>query len=208
MKRSSGIPLLVLFSLFACDQQAVAPAIDAGPDFAIAEPDVNKNDVLRFEDHIATSWTDPSNGLRATHTTFPIPFLGAPESDCGPQEDLATIDFQQVGVVDPVDLLSSKLHINASGPVWVIVRDINQPGDCYGVKLVAEGPGDIRYIDNDTFGVMPGETAKNEWGYNASGTLTTPDGQALDYKGFAHFTVKADGGEPEVTRILTRVSLR
>jgi hypothetical protein len=207
--RKSSIPVALLVSLLACDQQMVAPVADPGPNLARAEKvDANKNQVIRFQDHFAQSWTDANSSLRATHTTFPIPFMDEAETDCGPQQDLAKFDFKQVGVEDPVDFFASEFHINASGPVWVIVRDLSQPGDCYGVKLIAEGPGDLRYLDNDAFGVAPGETAKNEWGFNASGTLTTPDARVLAYKGFAHYTVKADGGEPEFTRILERVELR
>ena len=202
----SGTALVLLLPVVACEQQSLAPSVDASPVFAAASLD--KNSVLRYQDHLATSWTDATSGLRATHTTFPIPFGNRPETDCGPQADLATIDFKQIGVVDPVDVFTSELHLNASGPVWVIVRDMNQPGDCYGVKLIAEGPGEIRYVDNDAFGVAPGEFAKNEWGYSAKGSLTTPDGQVLAYKGFAHYTVKADGGEPAFTRILEQVSLQ
>ena len=41
------------------------------------------------------------------------------------------------------------------GPLWVIIRDVNQAGDCYGVKLVAEGWGEMQVTDNDIFGVGP-----------------------------------------------------
>lgn len=204
--RYSGIPLVLLVSIMACEQQSVAPSVDASPAFGSASLD--KNTVLRFQDHFANSWTDASSGLRATHTTFPIPFGDEAETDCGPQADLATIDYKQIGVVNPIDFFASELHFKADGPVWVIVRDLSQPGDCYGVTLVAEGPGEIRYVDNDVLGVAPGEFAKNEWGFKASGTLTTPDGRQLAYHGTAHYTIKVRGGEPEFTRILERVTLR
>jgi hypothetical protein len=205
--RYSGIPLVLLLSAAACEQQPVAPSGDGSPAFASAKLD--KNQVLRFQDHFANSWTGTGTSLRATHTTFPIPdFDGQPETDCGPQTDLSPINFKQVGVVNPIDFFASELHLKADGPVWVIVRDLSQPGDCYGVTLVAEGPGEIRYVDNDAFGVAPGEFAKNEWGFKANGTLTTPDGRQLSYQGTAHYTVKVSGGEPEFTRILERVSLR
>lgn len=204
--RYSSIPLVLLLSLVACEQQSVAPTVDEAPAFANAS--IDKNTVLRYQDHFAQSWTDANSSLRATHTTFPIPFGDEAETDCGPQADLATIDFTQIGVVNPIDFFASELHLKADGPVWVIVRDLSQPGDCYGVKLVAEGPGEIRYVDNDAFGVAPGEFAKNEWGFKASGTLTTPDGRTLTYRGTAHYTMKVRGGEPEFTRILERVTLR
>jgi hypothetical protein len=205
--RSPGIPLVLLLSLIACEQQPAAPAVGATP--AFAKSSLDKNMIVRYQDHFATSWTDENSSLRATHTTFPIPdFNGQPETDCGPQADLDRIDYKQVGVVNPFDFFASELHVKASGPVWVIVRDLSQPGNCYGVKLVAEGPGEVRYVDNDAFGVAPGEFAKNEWGFKASGTLTTPDGRTLSYLGTTHYTVKVAGGEPEFTRIIERVTLR
>jgi hypothetical protein len=203
--RYSAIPLVLLLPLAACEQQPVAPAVDAVPAFATAKLD--KNTVLRFQDHFATSWTGEGSTLRATHTTFPIPFGTQPETDCGPQNDLAMIDYKQVGVVDPEDFFASELHMKASGPVWIIVRDLSQPGDCYGVTLVAEGPGEIRYVDNDAFGVAPGEYGANAWGFIASGTLTTPDGRTLSYRGIARYTVVATGGEPDFTTIVERVIL-
>ena len=111
--RNLSIPVALLVSLLGCDQQPVAPVVGAGPDLVRAEKvDPNKNQVIRFQDHFAQSWTDANSSLRATHTTFPIPLFGEPEPDCGPQEDLAMIDFKQVGVVDPVDFFASELHIN------------------------------------------------------------------------------------------------
>jgi hypothetical protein len=206
--RNPGIPVALLVSLLACDRQALAPVIDGGPEFARAKVDPNKNQVIRFQDHFATSWTDANSSLRATHTTFPIPFGEEPEPDCGPQADLAKIDFKQVGVVDPVDFFASELHVKASGPVWVIVRDLSQPGDCYGVKLIAEGPGTIRYLDNDWFGQNPEEPQANSWGFSASGTLTTPDGRTLTYQGFSHYVVTSRGGEPVFSPVVERVTLR
>ena len=205
--RHPAIPVALLVCLLGCDQETVAPATDTGLDLASTKVDVNKNQVIQFQDHLATSWTDAGSGLRATHTTFPIPLLGQPEPDCGPQQDLAMIDFQQVGVVDPVDFFASELHINGGGPVWVIVRDMNQPGDCYGVKLIAEGPGEIRYVDSDAFGLNTGEYGANAWGYTATGTLTTPDGRTLSYRGLARYTTVATGGEPDFVAIVERVIL-
>jgi hypothetical protein len=208
--RNPSIPAALIFALLACEQQPVAPPVDVGPALARAAVDPNKNQVIRYQDHFATSWTDANSSLRATHTTFPIPFGGAPETDCGPQADLAMIDYQQVGVVDPVDFFLSELHINASGPVWIIVRDLSQPGDCYGVKLIAQGPGEIRYLDNDQLGALPGQTKANSWGFIASGTLTTPDGRLVSYQGTARYVVKATDNpdEPRFKAVVERVTLR
>jgi hypothetical protein len=44
------------------------------------------------------------------------------------------IAFQDVGIIDAHDFFASFLHTNAAGGVWIVVRDLNQPGDCFGAK--------------------------------------------------------------------------
>jgi hypothetical protein len=198
--RNLAIPLVLLLSFVACDRQPVAPTAE-GASALSRTKDLNNSKVVRYQDHFAASWTDPSNGLRATHTTFPIPLFGVPEPDCGPQQDLNLIDYKQVGVVDLVDFFASELHVKAGGEVWIIIRDMNQAGDCYGVKLIAEGLGTVKYNDNDWLGVAPGEKATNAWSIKGSGTLTTPDGRTVGYEGSGRYTVKVHGGEPDFTRI-------
>jgi hypothetical protein len=206
--RCSTTALLLLLTLGACEQQPATPSTEVLPAFAAASLD--KNMVLRYKDHFATSWTDANSSLRATHTTFAIPFGDPPqmETDCGPQADLATIDFRQVGVVNPLDFFASELHLNANGPVWIIVRDVNQAGDCYGVKLIAQGPGEIRYLDNDALGLSPDQNSANSWGFIASGTLTTPNGRTLNYEGAARYVVSVRNGEETFTPAVERVTLR
>ena len=208
--RNSGIASVLLLSLLACDQQSVGPTSEARAELSAA--DANRVQILRFEDHFAISWTGASSGLRATHTTFPIPFGedAEPEPDCGPQADLAMIDGRDIGVVNPADFFLSDLHRKMSGPVWIIVRDLNQPGDCYGVKLIAEGMGEIRYIDNDAFGVNPDQKSANSWGFEASGTLTTPDGRQVSYRGTARYVAQnvKGGGDPRFIPAVERVTLR
>jgi hypothetical protein len=203
----STTALLLLLTMNACDQEPATPSTEVLPAFATAG--IDQNMVLRYQDHFANSWTDANNGLRATHTTFAIPFGDPPrmEKDCGPQADLATINFRQVGVVNPLDFFASELHLNANGPVWIIVRDLNQAGDCYGVKLIAEGPGEIRYLDNDAFGVSPDQTSANSWGFIASGTLTTPAGRKLTYEGEARYVVNVRDGEQTFVPAVERVTL-
>jgi hypothetical protein len=205
--RCSTTALLLLLTVSACEQQPATPSDEVL--FALTAAKLDKNMVLRYKDHLATSWTDANSSLRATHTTFAIPFGDPPrmERDCGPQADLATIDFRQVGVINPLDFFASQLHLNANGPVWIIVRDLNQAGDCYGVKLIAEGPGQIRYLDNDAFGVSPDQESANSWGFSASGTLTTPDGRTLQYEGAARYVVTVKNGEATFTPAVEQVNL-
>jgi hypothetical protein len=189
--RNLALPLVLLLSFVACDQQPVAP-----PAEALAKADNPKANIqiLRFQDHFAAAWGGfEESGLRAIHTTFPIPesddpFI--PETNCGPQADLDKIDFKRVGQENLVDFFASDFHMKANGRVWIIVRDRHQAGDCYGVKLIAEGWGTIKYNDNDWLGVAPGEKATNAWSFKATGTLTTPGGRQVRYEGDARYTVK------------------
>jgi hypothetical protein len=180
--------LSLLMGLAACDGQPVAPVGGDTPAFNwMNNPDNGNLRIQRFQEHFATSWTDPKNGLRATHTTFPIPFMDAPETDCGPQTELTPLDVQDVGLLsDPFFL--SWLHRNMKGQLWVIIRDVTQVGDCYGNKLIAEGWGNMHYTDNDLFGFVEGDKNSNAWGFGGRGLLTTPDGRNVRYNGHARFT--------------------
>ena len=75
------------------------------------------------------------------------------------------------------------------------------------MKLIAEGPGEIRYLDNDQFGQNEGENQANSWGFIASGTLTTPDGRTLTYQGVSRYVVTSRNGEQVFTPVVERVSL-
>jgi hypothetical protein len=69
--------------------------------------------------------------------------------------------------------------------VWITVRDLAQPGDCFDALLIAEGPGSLYGTDNDLFGVDPGASNTNAWGWSATGALTTPGGAEVGYSGHA-----------------------
>ena len=185
------IALLALpFLVAACDREPVQSLAPFGGHLASSwmnNPDNGNPRIARFGDFFAVSWTDPGTGLRATHTNFPI----GSEPDCGPQQDLDPVEAQQVGVLlDP--FFESQIRANVKGEVWIIVRDLNQAGDCYDNLLVAEGTGDVRYNDNDLFGVGPEASNTNAWGFSGHGVLTTPGGQQLGYDGHARFVVSKD----------------
>lgn len=188
----------LLTGLTACDRQPAAPATEDTPSLNwMNNPDNGNIRIARFQEHFAFSWTDPRNGLRATHTTFPIPFMDAPETDCGPQEELTPLDVQDVGLIDAIDLFASQIRRNMEGPLWVIIRDVNQAGSCYGNRLIAEGWGEMHYSDNDLFGAGPEDNNANAWGFGGKGTLVTPQGEQVRYSGHARFTftgkLDADG---------------
>jgi hypothetical protein len=183
--------------LIACQGEPVAPTRNAAPTFDFMNnPDNGNIRIVRHGTDIAVSWTDPKTGLRATHTTFPIPFNGSPETDCGPQSALDPVAQQEVGLlVDPVFL--SQIRANAKGTVWIIIRDVNQPGDCYGNKLIAEGTGELHYTDNDTWGAGPEGGNTNAFGWMAQGTVTSvDDGSELRYNGALRYTFRFLGGDP------------
>lgn len=197
--RNLTIPLVLLLSFVGCDQQPTAPVGEETPALNwMNNPDNDNIRIQRFQEHFAASWTDPKNGLRATHTTFPIPFMDAPETDCGPQTELTPLDVQDVGLIDAFDLFASQIRRNMRGPLWVIIRDVTRTGTCYGNKLIAEGLGEMHYIDSDLFGVGPEGENANAWGFAGSGTLTKVGGGTLSYTGHARFTVVIKPGQDPV----------
>jgi hypothetical protein len=190
------IPLLLL----ACGQEPAAVAPN-GPEFNwMNNPDNGNVRISRYGTDWAISWTDLETGLRATHTTFPIGFGNPPqpELDCGPQEALDPVAEQDVGLADANDFLLSWFRSNSKGQLWIIVRDMNQTGDCYGVALVAEGIGSFHYTDNDIFGWYPEDgsirTNNNAWGVMAQGKLTGVNGETIQYSG--HYRITWDPQTP------------
>jgi hypothetical protein len=159
---------------------------EAGPLYDwMNNPDNGNVRIVRFEEEFAISWSDAANGLRATHATVPLGDL-----DCGPQDVLDPISNQLTGNIDPDEFFDSWFRMNSQGTVWITVRDLNQPGNCFGALLVAEGWGEISNTDNDIFGLTPGQHNANVWGSMAHGKLTTPDGESVEYAG--HFRARVN----------------
>ena len=174
----------------ACAQEPVAPTsqqISSGPSYAWANnPDNGNPRIVRGADYFGTCWTDPSNGLRACHLVYPLGGGGNP--DCGLQEDSDPIEYQDVGTWNPEDPYSSWIHRVVKGPVFITIRDVNQVGTCAGNVLVAEGWGEFRYIDNDTFGSPLGGNT-NAWRFRGnSNDLRAPDGTRMVYNGGGNLT--------------------
>jgi hypothetical protein len=107
-----------------------------------------------------------------------------------------------VGTIDPDDFFASWLRLHAKGSLWVTVRDLTQPGDCFGNRLVAEGWGEVTNTDNDLLGLAPGDNNANAWGAMATGTLTAVDGSQIRYEG--HFRAKSSlsGGGKLLTAVV------
>lgn len=190
MPRCIPVTVLLLAGLTACDGQPPTASVEPQLNW-MNNPDNGNIRIARFQEHFATSWTDPRNGLRATHTTVPL-------GNCGPQVELDPLDVQDVGLfIDGDEFFLSWLHRNMTGRLWVIVRDPSQPGTCFGNKLIAEGWGEMHYTDNDVFGAGPDDQNANAWGFAGRGTLTTPQGTQVRYNGHARFTftgrLDADG---------------
>ena len=192
----------VVTGLSACDRQPVAPSDPEAPAYNwMNNPDVGNIRITRFEEGFIACWSDATNGLRACHSTIP---LGDGTLSCGPQAVLDPIQVQQVGLIDELDFFASWLHHNTKGTVWITVRDLTQPGDCAGNRLVAEGWGTVHYTDNDLFGTAPGDRNANAWGFIASGKLTAPDGETVGYTGQTHLRVNNAVGFKETS---ARVSI-
>lgn len=188
--RKCILALALVPLLAACDAQPTAPYADTLPTGSATplfdwtnNPDVGNVRVFRWENHFLVCWTDDFGGpvgLRACHST--VPLGNGTESDCGPQEFLDPIAGQDVVLHDPSD---PEIRRVLQGTVWITVRDQNQPGECFGGALVAEGPGQLYGTDNDLFGTDADDASANAWGWNATGDLVTPDGEQVRYSG--HF---------------------
>jgi len=167
----------------ACGDQPIAPPA-RGPAVTanwMNNPDNGNFRIERFEGGVAVCWTDPDTGLRACHSTTPLG--GGTEPDCGPQQDLDPVAHQHLGIDD-----FAEIHVNVIGDVFITVRDVTQSGDCFGAQLVAEGMGQFHYTDNDADGTPPWDNNANAWGFMATGVLTTPGGEAVQYHGVARWT--------------------
>ena len=178
--RGRILAIAVALALMGCGREADMATAPPAPAFDFSNnPDNGNPRVFRYQDEFGVAWTDPGSGLRVTHwsTRFLV------EPGCGDFEGRGPIAFQQVGLLDLADIFASQLRVNAMGDVWVIVRDLNQPGNCFGAALVAEGWGSIHYTDNDAFGLGPNQPNANAWGYIGDGVLTTPTGGTVRYSG-------------------------
>lgn len=178
MRRPSFL-LLPLLVLACSDQTPVEPLVEQPAFNFLNNPDNGNFRIWRFQDAILTCWTDPGSGLRACHAT--VPLGGGSDPDCGLQSPADPIAWQMV----VVDEEAVRVAANVLGDVWITVRNTNVAGVCFGSDLVAEGWGSLHYTDNDAFGV--GSNNANQWGFTASGLLTTPAGDLATYAGHARF---------------------
>ena len=188
--RVSILTLGVAVSLMGCGREASMPSAPAAPAFDFSNnPDNGNPRIFRYQDEFGVAWTDPGSNLRVTHwsTRFQV------EPGCGDFEGVGPIAFQEVGLIDLADIFASQIRLNAKGTVWIIVRDLNQPGNCFGAALVAEGWGSVHYNDNDAFGLDPDHSNANAWGYTGDGILTTPAGDVVRYNGHLRIAVTGAG---------------
>ena len=209
MRLKALLTVLVLAAFaVSCDQSAPTALTDdaAAPapmlDFT-NNPDNGNVRIFRGEEHFVACWSDATNGLRACHSTIPLGL--SPEPDCGLQALGDMIEFQEVGIFDPADPFSSWLHQVVKGEVFITVRDLNTPGDCFGSALVAEGRGEFGAQDNDIFGTGPTQNNNaNAWGLRGRGELTTPDGSMVAYIGHARFTWNKNMSKPTSLMVAVR----
>ncbi|NIM49591.1 MAG: hypothetical protein GTN62_05220 [Gemmatimonadales bacterium] len=156
-------------------------------------PDNGNPRIWRYQDHFAFGWTDPSTRVRAFHTTYPLA-----DPDCSPLDFFEPMSFQDVADLDPDDFLRSRFRDLADADeIWILVRDLNEPGVCFGAKLLAQGVGKMHGTDNDFFAWYPNDRNNaNAYGYVAQGKLTSPGGDKRHYNGVfrCHWD---DDGVPE-----------
>jgi len=184
--RWPGFLLLPLLLVACTDTQPVAP-IEDGPVFNWMNNLDNGNvQITRYLAHFAACWSDDPirGGLRVCHATLP---LSPPEPDCGLQALGDPIDTQEVGDLIEPEWWTSFIHAIQTGETWVTLRDESQVGACFGSKLLAQGWGEVKYVDNSVFGSgLQGNNA-NAWSFRGRGNLIpVDDGSAIAYKGHAH----------------------
>lgn len=206
MKVLCPILALVLLASLGCND--ITSPVERGDSPSLssestqAKWDNNPGNLRVYRDPVgffAASWTDPETGLRATHTTVP---LGAPgANDCGLLDLIDPVDHQDVLVGPDPSFDGGRIIHVIDDELWIIVRDLTQPGDCFGAKLVAEGPGDFHGNDNDvSFTVNNND---NTWGFSGHGNLTTPDGGSLRYNGHVRFIAGFDQNDEDFFRVLS-----
>jgi hypothetical protein len=163
------IPLLIVLLAFvavSCDQQPTSPVNDQA---VVENPTFNwMNDhggslrVYRFADDYAACWTGRT-GLRACHAT--VPLGGGAEPDCGLQVVAEPGAWQDVLIKEDAWEDLDRMATHFTGGVYITVRDLNSPGDCFDAELVAEGWGSVVALDNAIFGATEPNT--NTWGASA-----------------------------------------
>ena len=178
--------LLVPLALIGCQDAPTGPSVQSPQYDWMNNPDNGNLRVFRVDAHTIVCWTDAGTQLRACHATLPLGGAN-PDPDCGLQDVIDPTSRQEIGEFDPSDVPGSWLHVNQKGDVWITVRDLTIPGDCFGNRLVAEGMGTLHYSDNDLFGSAPGDHNANTWGFTAQGRLTRPEGGTVVYQGRNQF---------------------
>lgn len=176
------VAALALFVAVSCDQQPVEPAADQVAEVTFDfsnNPDNGNLNIYRDEWSLVLCWSDADNGLRVCQGTGPMGG-DSPDPDCGAQEELDPIWYQDAGGFEDFD---SWLREVAKGDVYITVRDESTPGDCFGDALVAEGYGKMVINDNNVYGSADGPN-KNVWKFKGHGNkLMTPDGGYMSYSG-------------------------
>ncbi len=190
------VPLLLLLAVLpaACSEPVSAPrAVVSQPamkaDF-MNNPDLSNGVVFRSGTQFGICWTDFSNGLRVCNRTEQFP-----GGECGIFDPIGPVGMQEVVArPDQNDFFSSEVVAHLMGRMWITVRDLTQPGNCYGAKRVAEGWGTFHYNDNDEFSPFnPGDKSTDAFGYRSEGRLAASDGSIVNYSGHLKFTLHPDG---------------
>jgi hypothetical protein len=181
------IPIVAVFALFvvtSCEQQPVDPidehAVAEAPSFDwMNNPDNGNEKVYRsYEDFIICIGFDNAPDLRACHSN--IPLGDGTETDCGLQQAEAPTSYQDVGTLNEDNFFDNDFRKIQKGDVWVTIRDLSQPGDCFGDALVAEGWAKFVGTDNDIFG-SGDDPHTNSWSNKFEGKLMTPGGDEVSY---------------------------
>jgi hypothetical protein len=190
-----AVALLIAASgaVIACTEPATAPPsassrANLSSNFGASDP--ANGVVYRYNEDVAVCWTDQGNGLRVCQRTEQFP-----SGDCGVFEPIGGVSRQDVvTLTDPADFFATQIKVNERGKVWITVRDLTQPGACYGAARVAEGWGTLHYTDNDYIGTDGANHNSNASTFRGEGTLTAIDGRTVRYDGHTHIVFNPDRG--------------
>jgi len=166
-----AISLMALAIVGGCDQSITEPVpatVELAPSFGITNAPATSGIVMRDGLTVALSWVDPNTGLRLLIGGDVVALCeGNPNFQVAPLQYADLGDDRIVTLIQGEDLPTS---------VWGFL-----PFDCDRYLTedpAAAGFADLIWTDNDFDGDRLNRINTNVWTLTASGTLSTPSGDA------------------------------
>ncbi len=188
--------LLLPLVLIACVERQPAAPIEDGPVLNWMNNEWGGGSrVIRWEGLWWWYWSDGPYAVMHTTAWFdPNPF------SCGPTDPsiLEGWSFQDIWLQDGSQTSAPWFNrIAQEDEVWIVVLDRSKVGNCWGLTLVAEGTGHLRYTNNDYLADQPNDRENaNAWGVNAHAALRAVAGGTTMYNGHWRAVWDPDGSPP------------